>query len=335
MVHRPSDGEIRAMRRMSKKAFSTRDIAYFFDVSSPTVSYWLRVGRERCSRSCPPRRNAAQIDARRVIVRRLLLQKRKGHPTNPSAMAIKRVLQRKHGLTVSKQTILSDIRCLNFRSMVRPAVCCRGQDHSARLVFARKARSMNPNRVVFSDEKVFTTNDEGLRRQWVLPGHRPVPRLKMRWPDGRVMVWGAVGENYRHLVILPNKVGVENEHFRMTAFAYVRRCLSGIVPFLQTSGRIFQQDGAGCHTARSTLAYLEQKGVEVLQTPARSPDFNVIETLWAIMSRRVSEHAPTNRRELIDAIKQVWDSLTPDTVNALVRSFPKRCAAVVRKNGAM
>lgn len=188
-------------------------------------------------------------------------------------------------------------------------------------------------RIVFSDEKVFTTNDEGSRTQWVTKGVRPTPRLKMRWPAGRVMVWAAIGCNYRKIVVLPNVVG--GEHFRLTANSYVRRCLATVVPFLQQTGRTLQQDGAGCHTAATTLTYLEGKGVKVMQTPARSPDMNPIENLWAVMARKVTVLAPTNRGELIDAVQKVWQELDVSMVNNLVGSFRKRCIKVLENKGAM
>lgn len=334
---RPSDGEISAMRRMSARGFSTHEIAAMFSISSATVSYWLRKQGGRCeARSTPPRRNAAAVDLRRAHVLSLALRTTPaGLPESLSAMAIKRVLQREFGIEVSKQTVVSDLHKLQLTAAVRPKVCCLPQDHATRQAFAEQHRRMNPNRIVFTDEKIFTTNDEGSRTQWVAQGMRPSPRLKMRWPPGRVMVWAAIGNNFRHLVFLPNNVGREREHFRLTARAYVRRCLSSIVPFLQTSGRTLQQDGAACHTAGSTLRYLEEKGIRVLQSPPRSPDLNVIETLWAIMAPRVTKLAPTNRVQLEAAIATVWEELDTRTVNSLVGSFPKRCAEVIQKNGSM
>ena len=42
---------------------------------------------------------------------------------------------------------------------------------------------------------------------------------------------------------------------------------------------IFMQDGAPCHTAKVTIAYLQHEGVKVLKWPGNSPDLNPIETL--------------------------------------------------------
>lgn len=335
-VHRPSDGEIAAMRRLATGGFTTRRIARVFDVSSGTVSYWLRRSRNRCENyRRPPRRNVAVVDKRRRLVRNLVvMQTANGQPQNPSAMSIKRVLARDHSISVSKTTVIRDLRALAFSAVVRPKVCCTRVDHATRLEFAKRWLRTNASRIVFSDEKIFTTNDEGCRTQWIGDGQRPLPRVQMRWPPGRVMVWGVIGTNFRHLVVFPNTKN-DNEHFTLTARGYVKRCLAAIVPFLQRTGRRFQQDGAACHTARSTAAYLEGKGVAVLLTPPRSPDLNVIETLWAVMAKKVTELAPTNRQELVEAIEEVWAALNQDTIDALIRSFNRRCQNVITNGGGM
>lgn len=337
MVNRPCDREISAMHKMHQKNFTTREIASFFDVSSATVSYWLRKSRGRCATTgSPPRRNVKAVDKRRKCVRKLVLQKNpRGEPKNVSAMSIKRLLQKDHDIVVSKQTVLADLHALHFCAVVRPKVCCPREDYEARKEFASRCRWKDAKRIVFSDEKVFTTNDEGSRTQWVTKGVRPTPRLKMRWPAGRVMVWAAIGFNFRKIVVLPNVVGADRNHFRLTADSYVRKCLATVVPFLQQTGRTFQQDGAACHTAATTLKYLEGKGVKVMQTPPRSPDMNPIENLWATMARKVTLCAPTNRAELVDAVQKVWAELDASMINNLVSSFHTRCVRVFENNGAM
>ena len=142
------------------------------------------------------------------------------------------------------------------------------------------------------------------------------------------MVWAAIGVGFRHLVIIPQGMKVTSEQYR-------RRCLQGtLVEHLLSSGHFFMQDGAGCH--KGCREYLRGKGVKLIENfPARSPDLNPIETLWAIMQRRVSLYGANNRSELVTAIQQVWAELDQKTIDELVLSYPKRCASVVKNGGIM
>ena len=45
---------------------------------------------------------------------------------------------------------------------------------------------------------------------------------------------------------------------------------------LREKGYVFQQDGASCHTAKSTKKFFHLLNVKLLNWPSKSPDLNVI-----------------------------------------------------------
>ena len=340
MVKRPSDLDISAMRRVAAEfGASTRSIGRLFGVSSGTVSYWLRKKSLRAPPRQPPTRSEQEIRRRQKLIKSLAERRTSsGHRAFPSSASIVSELRRR-GVIVSKQTVLRDLRALGFRSLVRPKVCIYAHDPASRLSFCRAMRSVASRSIAFSDEKIFTTNNDGSRLEWVLNGDLPHPRQKSRWPLGKVMVWAVIGWNFRYLVVLPSFVRTaegEDAPFRLTAREYIRRCLSPFVSELVERRLLFQQDGAGCHTAAATRRYLTTKGVRVLESwPARSPDLNPIETLWALMSREVSLLCPRTQSDLCNAIRTAFDGIPLTTVNNLVASFPRRVRDVVRLNGSM
>jgi transposase len=123
----------------------------------------------------------------------------------------------------------------------------------------------------------------------------------------------------------------------ITSENYIRKCLSGpLVKHLQDTGRMLQQDGAAAHMSGRTARYLASKKCKLMARgvwPARSPDLNVIETCRAIVQRRVAKRYPSNREELIAAVRAEWAALSLTTVNGLVAGFRRRCKAVKARRG--
>ena len=61
--------------------------------------------------------------------------------------------------------------------------------------------------------------------------------------------------------------------------------------------------------------------------PARSPDLNPIEHVWAILYRSISQgyHPPMTIQELTNILRHELEPLALQTVQNLVRSMPRRC----------
>jgi len=97
---------------------------------------------------------------------------------------------------------------------------------------------------------------------------------------------------------------------------------------------IFQQDGAPCHTAHLCQKWFTSNSVQVLDWPGNSPDLNPIENLWSRIKRAVAAKRPGNKRELIESIIGAWyHIITPEHLEALVDSMPRRCQAVIDARG--
>lgn len=190
----------------------------------------------------------------------------------------------------------------------------------------------NWRHVVFSDESHFLLQHHDARRRvYRRQGERYHQQCVDEAPPhggGGVMVWGAITSTGRsQLVEVPGRLNAQH---------YVQNILQPhALPLLAAPRALFQQDNARPHTARLTTNFLAANNVNTLPWPSLSPDLNPIEHVWDELGRRLRArvNAPTNRRELFQALQQEWTNIPQQTLTRLVASMPRRCQAVIDSRG--
>lgn len=95
----------------------------------------------------------------------------------------------------------------------------------------------------------------------------------------------------------------------------------------------FVQDNSSVHTARIVQEWFEEfPQIERINWPAKSPDLNPIENLWAHTIR----DWPTNlnRRDMLrQHVQARWDNITRDYCASLVHSMEQRLNDVIAAGG--
>ncbi|GFU40428.1 uncharacterized protein TNCV_1207961 [Trichonephila clavipes] len=71
--------------------------------------------------------------------------------------------------------------------------------------------------------------------------------------------------------------------------------------------KIFMQDGAPCHTARSIKAFLKEQSIPLLDWPGSRPDMNTIENVWELMKREVAKYVITIKIQILERIIHMWN----------------------------
>lgn len=145
----------------------------------------------------------------------------------------------------------------------------------------------------------------------------------------KVMFWGAISKSgLGHLVPIRDT---------LTAKKYMELLEESFFDMYYDSGdrAIFMQDGAGCHTAARVLTYLRENRIKTMKWPARSPDLNPIENIWALLKGKLRKISgfPGNREELIARAQSCWRELGQEAVDNILNSMPKRMRLVVEQKG--
>lgn len=103
---------------------------------------------------------------------------------------------------------------------------------------------------------------------------------------------------------------------------------------LYPRGAIFQQDNAPAHTSKASTERMMDHSLIALPWPARSPDANPIENLWAVLARQVYANGRQYDHEdyLKDALYMAWDDISFAELQSLADSMPSRCSSIVEKH---
>ena len=353
-----NDSIVALIRRL--QAWPLRRIGKLLCLPISTVHYWRsRTHLPSETTRAPPRRQAraTRIRDRRFRVWQLLKErtkltmakKHRGRPSRvpqPVEMVVVRVVPRylsarniqdalaqRFRIVVSKSTVTADLHHLGAASRVRPPTTVLVPDKPRRVEFCRTWMTMSliapATRILFSDEKIFWSNDFSQRRQWVAPGERAVPRDRQRWPNSRLMAWCCIGVGVKFLVLFPATE-------RLTCTTYISRCLMapGVLTAATTPNTVFQQDNASPHTGAVVTQFLNRHRVDTLSPwPPRSPDLNPVELLWARLQRDVAALHPISVEQLEHAIRHCFSKVTQREIDVLCLSFPARCHRVFDRGG--
>ena len=147
-----------------------------------------------------------------------------------------------------------------------------------------------------------------------------------------VMVWCAInGKGELCLKRCPPRVdAVAYQGILQSAMGFIR-------PKATTRCSYFQQDGASVHTATSTMKWLHQNGVKLLNGgcwPPNSPDLNPVEHIWPLVSRQLEQTVLSSTDHLWSALQAAFATITKEQILNLYGTMQRRLASVIVANGS-
>lgn len=340
---RVTDQHVGAIKALAVAGRSVAAIARKFRIARTTATRWLqRETLPSTARPAPPltkdtvkRRKkvlalclAERTEVRQRIspVRRCVRERYITLRTYSSAAAIARQMNN-DGWDVSKSTVTRDLHALGlkcWRSGTGPVLS--EEQRKYRVIFCRRMLRMskcNRQRIMFSDEKWFDSSTRKFVSYWA-PNAQKMPSGGYVQGGPKVLVLGFISRTRRRLCVIDaDAMNMELYRAELDAYKAVLR------------QHIFQQDNASCHAALRRRGWFERQGIEVLDWPALSPDLNVIETLWAQLSEKVSSRAPFGDHEVKAFVREAWRAVPQSTVRGLCDEFDDRCRVCIEEEGGL
>lgn len=232
------------------------------------------------------------------------------------------------------------LREYGFRSYTTPEKWALTPEHrTLRLQWAMKFRKKSNSfwkRVLFTDESIVKSNPHK-QKLWATD-RSSLPLIeKDRW-EASILCWGVISfEGKSILECIPGTMKADT-YLKMLKNRLLKN-FPGLGSYTKKGANldneerlIFQQDGASVHTADDVLDYFQEKGIEVIEWPPKSPDINLMESVWSELKSKL-KRAYQNKEELIEDIYNSWDSIPLCYIQNLYNSMEDRVLAIIEAEG--
>ena len=200
-----------------------------------------------------------------------------------------------------------------------------------RVKFAQGMLGKDWKNIIFSDEKsmqnYYNARPYVRRPRGQAFNERYIIRMD-KTRKFKLNLWGYITPTDFKLYQIPDKHDSES---------YVEVLEKAKIPSIAEKKK-FMQDNARIHTSKLTTGYLEKSKVELLPWPARSPDLNPIENVWAEMQKSVYRQIllkspPKTRDQLFLMCKLGFETACKKNLVALYNSMPNRVQKVIELKG--
>lgn len=157
-------------------------------------------------------------------------------------------------------------------------------------------------------------------------------RQRRQMGGGSIMVWGMILPN--GLIAIQELIGTLNSD------KYIELMKTFVVPCMKLNCKVnfnFVQDNCPSHVSAKTMTYLNSESFKVLQWPARSPDINIMENVWKMMSDIIYEGPQAKTKDQLrlnihNAVYQINSTRNESTLKLYV-SYRQRLTKLLILKG--
>ena len=185
--------------------------------------------------------------------------------------------------------------------------------------------------VWFSDESKLFTQKSGNHFYFRVKNDDRLPEIEQKAMFHRgleIMVWGYITkEGAGSLIWVDHRLD-------QNGYLEILQENLNLEEIKEVKG-IWQQDNAPPHI--SSIKWLENQGVDVLEWPAQSPDLNPIENVWAKIKHELWKKRDqiTSKNDVWRLVKEIWfGEDIRKMIPKLYNSMPKRITQCLERNGS-
>lgn len=187
----------------------------------------------------------------------------------------------------------------------------------------------------FSDEssiQILSDRSQYVKRRPEEKYNQDCVRKTVKHPTS-VMIWGCISSEGMGRLYVVEGTMRQDQYRRVLE----TRLVPQLTEWFGNGPKIFMQDGAPCHKAKSVTKYLEEKRIPLLRWPGNSPDMNPIENVWECLKRELGKENITTRVHLIERIIHHWNhnEKLKETAMNCIKSMPRRIEALLRVKGGL
>ena len=318
-----------------KEGLTIADICRKTGFKREFVSRWIKkFENSECGDGMEDAKHTGRPRKRTLKVERAVETKMRGKRRRSSRI-VARDLKRQKIADISYVTVQRAAHNRGLRPYRRPKTSRLAAKHKQeRLRFAKANRNKDWSCVVFSDEhkfKLFKGGNPSHDQVWAKSVTEVPPKEVERW-GLTVDVWAGISSRGKtELFIYKGSLdGKGYQHILEQALLPRAKALfKG-----EKGGWQLQQDKATPHTSKSTMRFLKQKGIAVVEGwPTKGDDINPMENLWAILDERLEQKKFRTKKSMEAAVRQIWKNIDSQLLYKLIDSVPDRLRRIVKAKG--
>lgn len=323
-----SDDLKKKIRELYAKHQCYRLVGSMLGINHSTVRYIVTNDYSRPKKKCGPRKKVSIRQNTKIKLEVKRLQHANQH-------VYARKIRESCNIEASLRTVQRAMKELGFGyKKVPQKLPLTAKNKKERVEFARKWIGQNvlSKNVIFSDEKRFSFDGPDNWCSWFDP-FDPPQRIKRQMGGGSVMVWG--------MTLPSGEIQVQRLIGKVDSDVYIAMLKEKVVPCLNSKfGQekyIFQQDNCRVHVSKKTKNYLNSAKVKTIDWPSYSPDLNIQENVWKMISDEVYNSKQYDSADMLwEKIQQVVKQLNEkkrENIKKIYDEYGRRLLEVIDLNG--